>query len=613
MTNFSDLGLGGPILKAVAATGYDTPTPIQEQVIPVMLDGRDVVGIAQTGTGKTAAFVLPILNHILNDNSRPSPGCCKALIVAPTRELAAQIVESVRTYAKNMKHSVTLVVGGASARSQIMQLKRGVDIVVATPGRLLDHNGTGAIDLSETTTVVLDEADQMMDMGFIPAIREIMAAVSHERQTLLLSATMPNQIRRLANDFLSDPAEISVAAVATPVERIEQRVFAIAKSDKQKRLVEILKGEGMNRAIVFTRTKRGADKVNFSLLKAKLNSVAIHGDKTQGQREKALRSFKTGRVNILVATDIAARGIDVDGVSHVINYDLPNVPEAYVHRIGRTARAGESGIAISFADDTQRAELRDIERLIGYAFDTMGEGGMIKLPPRMAAPKSRNRKGKRGGSDNQPKQVNYAKGKHKPGGGFSKKKAAKTGINSREEFETSEFRFKGPKVGTDDMSKGVTNNPARVDRSEERRDFKKDRPKFNKSRPESGERPKRTERNDRPDFKKSRPERSERKEHGERKQHGERNDRQQRSERPNRDGGERRSKPSGNSGARPTRPAKGGKASASAGRKFGGVGKPSGKQRGKPSKPSASQRKSNSKFFGQRQKAKAAKGGGGNR
>ena len=330
-----------------------------------MLEGRDIVGIAQTGTGKTAAFVLPILDKIINDKTPLQAKSCRALILAPTRELAAQIADSIRIYGKQVHHSVAVIVGGVKPSPQIRALKRGVDIVVATPGRLEDHLSTGAIRLDQTTTVVLDEADQMMDMGFIPAVRRIMDRTSKKRQTLLLSATMPKQIRQLANAFLTNPAEIAVAKQSRPVEKIDQRVHFIEKSDKRRFMVDLLRQEKADRTIIFTRTKHMADRVTRHLDKAGLPAEAIHGNKSQGQRQRALDAFKKGRSRILVATDIAARGIDVDNVSHVINYELPNVPEAYVHRIGRTARAGKTGVAISLCDGAERPYLRDIEKVIG--------------------------------------------------------------------------------------------------------------------------------------------------------------------------------------------------------------------------------------------------------
>ena len=347
MTQFTDLGLAEPILRALERAGYKTPTPIQSKLIPIMLKGKDVVGIAQTGTGKTAAFVLPLLNEIAANKGRAEPRSCRALIVTPTRELAAQIGENITAYAKFIDHSATVVVGGVKPNKQIRAMSRGVDILVATPGRLLDHMDTGAIRIDKATTVVLDEADQMLDMGFLPAIRRIMKALPRDRRTALLSATMPKQIRSLANDFLNNPQEVSVNPESKPVERIAQSVIYVAKHAKPKLLVDILQETAFSRVIVFSRTKHGADKIARVLTKNDLPAGAIHGNKSQNQRTRALESFRQGKTPILVATDIAARGIDIDDVSHVINYDLPNVAESYVHRIGRTGRAGSKGSAIS--------------------------------------------------------------------------------------------------------------------------------------------------------------------------------------------------------------------------------------------------------------------------
>lgn len=372
MTHFNDLGLAKSLLQAVSAEGYSSPTPIQSEVIPAFLAGRDVIGIAQTGTGKTASFVLPLLHRIGEQDSKPAAKTCGALILTPTRELAQQIAENIRIYGKFMKVSATVVVGGVKPGPQISALARGTDIVVATPGRLLDHMNSGAIRLDRTTRIVLDEADQMLDLGFLPAIRKIMARLPKERQTVLMSATMPTQIRSLARDFQSNPAEIAVAAVSRPIERITQSVRHIAAASKRDVLAGILSDAGSVRAIVFTRTKRGADKVSRHLESAGLSAAAIHGNKSQSQRERTLASFRDGGTSILVATDIAARGIDIDDVSHVINYELPNVAEAYVHRIGRTARAGRSGIAISLCDPSERDLLRAIEKLTGNRLDSDG-------------------------------------------------------------------------------------------------------------------------------------------------------------------------------------------------------------------------------------------------
>lgn len=373
LTHFNELGLAEPLLRAISAEGYTQSTPIQAKVIPAMLAGEDVLGTAQTGTGKTASFALPLLQVLVTHPMRPEPKRCRALVLAPTRELAAQIAKSIHTYGRNIRHSVALVIGGAKIGPQIKALSQGVDIVVATPGRLLDHLSTGAIYLDRTKNVVLDEGDQMLDLGFMPAIRKILAKLPADRQTVLLSATMPKQILALSREFLDSPREIAVTPAATPVERIEQRVIHVESRAKSSALVGVLSGEGVERAIVFTRTKRGADKVKTLLDKAGLPASAIHGNKSQSQREHTLASFRSGRARILVATDIAARGIDVPEVTHVINYELPNVPEAYVHRIGRTARAGKAGVAVSLCDPSERGLLRDIERLIGRLIRAEGD------------------------------------------------------------------------------------------------------------------------------------------------------------------------------------------------------------------------------------------------
>ena len=378
LTQFTELGLAEPVLKAVAAEGYTRPTPIQEQGIPVLLKGRDLIGIAQTGTGKTAAFVLPLLSRLAANPRNLEKKSARIVILAPTRELAAQIAESVRTYGAKMRLTSTTVVGGVKPGPQVRSLARGVDVLVATPGRLLDHMDTGAVSLRATEAVVLDEADQMMDYGFLPAIRKVMAAAPKSRQTLLFSATMPKEIRSLANDFLNEPVEISVTPVSKPADKIEQAVYMVKGEAKMRLLAEILSADDMDRAIVFTRTKHGADKVVRYLANEGLYAEAIHGNKSQNQRIRALDAFKSGKAPILVATDIAARGIDVDGVSHVVNLDMPNLPESYVHRIGRTARAGRSGIALSLVGNDERGYLRDIEKLIGRKI------GRLDVPEDMA-------------------------------------------------------------------------------------------------------------------------------------------------------------------------------------------------------------------------------------
>ena len=363
MTNFSDLGLAETLLRALDHEGYEKPTSIQAQAIPFLLQGRDLLGIAQTGTGKTAAFALPILNRLLKDRRRPAPGTARALILAPTRELAAQIADSFRAYGQFMRPSVGVIVGGVSHRPQIEMLSRGLEVLVATPGRLLDHIGSGRLKLAATQILVLDEADHMLDLGFIVPIRQIVSKLPKQRQTLLFSATMPKEIAGLAADMLNTPAEVSVTPVATTAERVDQHVFLVDGGAKRDMLVELMSDAQVSRAIVFTRTKRGADRVAQHLGAAGVGAEAIHGNKSQSQRLRALDGFRRGHTRVLVATDIAARGIDVDGVTHVVNYELPETPEAYVHRIGRTARAGASGRAISLCDNDERSLLRQIERL----------------------------------------------------------------------------------------------------------------------------------------------------------------------------------------------------------------------------------------------------------
>ncbi len=348
--SFQELGLGAPLLAALAGQGYDAPTPIQAQAIPQIMAGRDLLGIAQTGTGKTAAFALPILHRLTLDRKKAPPRSCRVLVLAPTRELAAQIEDSFRTYGKGSRLTSTVVVGGVSFPPQARILAGGVDVLVATPGRLIDHLDQRTLGLDGVEVVVLDEVDQMLDLGFIHAIRRVVRVLPKERQSLFFSATMPKEIGTLAGELLRDPAEVRVAPVATTVETVEQRVVFVASEQKRPLLIETLADPSVTRVLVFTRTKHRADQVTRHLETAGVDVAAIHGNKSQGQRERALAGFRGGRTRVLVATDVAARGIDVDGISHVVNYDLPNVPESYVHRIGRTARAGAAGIAISFCD-----------------------------------------------------------------------------------------------------------------------------------------------------------------------------------------------------------------------------------------------------------------------
>ncbi|MBO0712409.1 MAG: DEAD/DEAH box helicase [Acetobacteraceae bacterium] len=364
MNSFNDFGLVEPILRALAQENYLTPTPIQAQTIPSALAGRDLIGIAQTGTGKTAAFALPILHRLAAEPAKAERKGCRVLVLSPTRELSGQILDSFKAYGRHLDVSATLAIGGVPMGRQVRALMNGVDILVATPGRLLDLVHGNALRLAQVGVLVLDEADRMLDMGFIHDIRKIVAKLPRERQTLFFSATMPQQIAELAREMLRDPVKVAVTPPATTVERVEQRVIHVDRSAKPAMLAGLLRSETIDRALVFTRTKHGADKVVRGLAKAGLAAQAIHGNKSQNQRERVLAEFRSGRIRTLVATDIAARGIDVDGVSHVVNYDLPNEAETYVHRIGRTARAGAAGIAISLVGADEVAYLRAIEKLI---------------------------------------------------------------------------------------------------------------------------------------------------------------------------------------------------------------------------------------------------------
>ena len=362
---FKELELIEPILKALETEGYTNPTPIQEQAIPSALAGKDILGCAQTGTGKTAAFSIPILQLVCQSqlNGNFTRGI-KALILTPTRELAIQIDESIAAYGKNLRISHEVIFGGVSQHHQVINLKKGVDILTATPGRLLDLMQQGFIHLKDIRFFVLDEADRMLDMGFINDVKKVVAKLPEKKQTLFFSATMPDEIEKLANTLLKNPVTIAVTPVSSTVEKIEQAIYFVEKENKKNLLQDLLKDSAINSALVFTRTKHGADKVVKNLVKQGITSEAIHGNKSQNARQRALTNFKNGNTRILVATDIAARGIDVDGLSHVVNYELPNVPETYVHRIGRTGRAGENGMAISFCDTEERAYLKDIQKLI---------------------------------------------------------------------------------------------------------------------------------------------------------------------------------------------------------------------------------------------------------
>lgn len=370
LKSFNSLDLIEPIQRAIAAENYTVMTPIQAQAIPPLLEGRDVLGCAQTGTGKTAAFLLPIIQHLATDEL-PGKPVIRALVLTPTRELAAQIGESFDAYSQFVDLYHRVIFGGVNQRPQVADLRRGVDVLIATPGRLLDLHGQGYIDFQHVEFFVLDEADRMLDMGFIRDIRRILDLLHDERQNLLFSATMPDSIVKLASGFLHNPIRVEVDRQSTTVDLTTQKVMFLERADKKRLLRELLEGDEIKSAIVFTRTKHGANRVAKDLAKAGVNAAAIHGNKSQGSRQKALAGFKSSDVRVLVATDIASRGIDVDGVSHVINYDLPNIAESYVHRIGRTGRAGQAGIAIAFCDQSETEYLVDIEKLTGKSLEVV--------------------------------------------------------------------------------------------------------------------------------------------------------------------------------------------------------------------------------------------------
>ncbi len=364
-TDFSQLNLIEPLQRAVSQSGYSTPTPIQLAAIPPLLEGNDLLGVAQTGTGKTAAFALPILQRLAGDSRRAQPRHARVLVLTPTRELAIQIYDSFRDYGRFLRLRFSVIFGGVGQGPQVQSLSQGVDVLVATPGRLLDLIQQKYLNLGGLEVFVLDEADRMLDMGFIHDIRKIVALLPPRRHNLFFSATMPPDIQKLAATLLTNPVRVEVTPVSSTAELINQSVMFVERSKKKDLLKHLLKDKSYQRVIVFTRTKRGANQVSEVLEKTGVSSAAIHGNKSQSARQKALESFRKGHIRVLVATDIAARGIDIDDITHVINFELPNVSESYVHRIGRTARAGAKGHAVSFCDAEERAFLRDIEKLIG--------------------------------------------------------------------------------------------------------------------------------------------------------------------------------------------------------------------------------------------------------
>ena len=399
MTRFTDLNLIDPILKAVSDEGYTTPTPIQEAAIPIVARGQDLIGCAQTGTGKTAAFAIPIL-QLLNATPAKTPRDVRVLILTPTRELAIQIGESFSAYGKYLPIRHAVIFGGVSQHAQTQALQKGVDILIATPGRLLDLIDQKFIHLHHLSIFVLDEADRMLDMGFIHDVKKIIARLPARRQTLLFSATMPQEIQSLAASILTKPEKVEVTPQSTTADTIDQTVYFVDRGNKRNLLVHLLEDRSIKNAIVFTRTKHGADKVVKDLHKANVSAAAIHGNKSQNARQRALSDFKEGAVRILVATDIAARGIDIDELSHVINYELPNIPESYVHRIGRTGRAGLSGKAIAFSDAEEMAYLKDIQKLIGRQVPVVTDHPypMQDFTPPPAEPKQQQRSFRGGNS-----------------------------------------------------------------------------------------------------------------------------------------------------------------------------------------------------------------------
>ena len=524
------MNLAAPVQKALDAEGYTTPTPIQMQAIPKVMEGHDLLGVAQTGTGKTAAFALPLIDRMCREVKAVGPKEVRALILAPTRELAGQIAESFRTYSRYLGPSVACVFGGASINKQIKTLKMGTDILVATPGRLLDLIDQRALRLDDVEMLVLDEADQMMDMGFIHPLRRIVKLLPRDRQTLFFSATMPPAIRQLADQFLHNPVEVSVAPESTTAERVSQTVMMCNKAEKQALLSITLQDEAINRALIFTRTKHGADRVVKQLGAVGVRSDAIHGNKRQTQREKALQAFKRGDIRVLVATDIAARGIDVDGVTHVVNFELPNVPESYVHRIGRTARAGREGDAIAFVSPDEKKYLRDIERMIRMKIPR------VDLPENLAASAEKlkaetavaDAQDRKDGANRRDRDDDRKPRRSREGG--------RDGANARN-------GARGPRRDRDGEDRPRGDRPDRAERprrEEGREDtrgeggYQSRKPRGD--RPDRGDRP---ERGDRPQFR-DRAERSDRGDRSDRPQRGDRDERgPRRDDRPQRRDGAR--------------------------------------------------------------------------
>ncbi len=416
-TDFTGFGLADPIQRALKEAGYKAPTPIQAQAIPLQMQGRDMLGIAQTGTGKTASFGLPLLHHLAAENRRPRPRAARSLILAPTRELAVQIEESLRLYGRKQRMRIVLVLGGVPRGRQIRALEGGADIVIATPGRLTDLMQERKVHFHDASHLVLDEADRMLDMGFAPSVKKIAATMPRDRQTVLFSATMPKEIEALAGDLLDNPAKVEVAPQGTTAHKVEQRIVFGPGREKRAKLAELLRDPACERVIVFARTKRGADRVAKNLDKDGFVADAIHGDKLQNARQRALNGFKSGRVKVLVATDIAARGIDVSNITHVINYDLPDEAENYTHRIGRTGRNGAEGVAITLCDpELEKDKLRAVEKLI-----------RLRLTPEGTEPlpvsEHRNGSGAKGGKPGGKPSGGRRRRRRRNGGGGQKRAA----------------------------------------------------------------------------------------------------------------------------------------------------------------------------------------------
>jgi len=419
---FADLRLQPELLRSLAEEGYTSPTPIQAAAIPQVLAGRDLFGCAQTGTGKTAAFALPLIQRLRADSRKPGPRRCRTLVLAPTRELAAQIHESFVAYGRHVRLSAAVIYGGVGQHRQARAMMPGVDVLVATPGRLLDLINQRLVDIRSVEFLVLDEADRMLDMGFIHDMRRIVAMLPEQRQTLFFSATLPTAVRDLANTMLRDPLEVKTTPRSTPAETVEQSVYFVPKREKKPLLIRLLQEEATGRVIVFARTKHGADKLQRDLTKAGITTAAIHGNKSQAQRERALAAFKSTQPPVLIATDIAARGIDVDEVAHVINYELPHEPETYVHRIGRTGRAGQTGAAVSFCDGDEQARLVAIERLLRRVIPARNErpaafaGGATAAVESGSGPRHRARRGRtaHGGSGGRRRSGSTGKATRRP-------------------------------------------------------------------------------------------------------------------------------------------------------------------------------------------------------